>query len=365
VSSAPNILIVRLGAMGDVIHSLPVAAALRQAYPAAHIGWAIEERWAELLATGADLASPASSPSSKRPLVDAVHTVKMKSWLASPFSRGGWRERRKLKSALRAQDYALAIDVQGALKSVWVARASRTKQIVGFSTPREPLAKFLYDRRFPMCGTHVVEQGVRLVQELSGVGDLRTEFRLPCDPEAEAWREAELKRRGIGGYIVITPGAGWGAKRWPAERYGEVARQLAGWGLQSVVNAGPGEEHLAQAVVEASGGSAQAFSCSISQLIALARKARLFVGGDTGPLHLAAAMGVNVVGIYGPTDPARNGPYGSKSIVLRDPDSKTSHARRADPEVGLLKISAQDAFDAAKAMLREPSNDTTTGACKP
>src|SRR5205823_2538969 len=126
---------------------------------------------------------------------------------------------------------------------------------------------------------------------------------------------------------------------------------------QTIVNAGPEEEHLAGTVVETSGGAAQALTCSIGQLIALVRKARLFIGGDTGPVHLAAAMGVNVVAIYGPTNPARNGPYGSKSIVLRSPESKTSHARHVDPEEGLLKISAQDVFDAAKTMLREPSSD--------
>jgi heptosyltransferase-1 len=357
VSSEHNILIVRLGAMGDVVHSLPVAAALRQAYPEAHIGWAIEERWAELLAARSELLSPGASTSAKRPLVDAVHTVNMKSWLTSPFSTQGWKERRTLKAGMRAQKYGIAIDIQGALKSVWVARGSKAEVQAGFATPREPLAKFFYQRKFEMRGTHVVEQGVNLVQDLSGRNDLRTEFRLACDPEAESWREAELRKRGIGGYIVITPGAGWGAKRWPAERYGEVARQLGQWGLQSIVNSAPGEEHLAQAVVETSGGAAQAISCSVGQLIALARKARLFIGGDTGPVHLAAAMGANVVAVYGPTNPARNGPYGSKAIVLRSPESKTSHARHVDPEEGLLKVSTQDACDAVKSMLREPSSD--------
>ena len=344
--------------MGDVVHSLPVAAALRQAYPEAHIGWAIEDRWAELLAARSDLLASPPSITAQRPLVDAVHIVNMKSWLASPFSTQGWRERRRLKSAMRAQEYGIALDIQGALKSVWVARASKAEIQAGFATPREPLAKFFYQRKFEMRGKHVVEQGVNLVQDLSGRNDLRTEFRLPCDPEAEAWRETELRKSGIGGYVVITPGAGWGAKRWPAERYGEVARQLGQWGLQSIINSGPGEEHLAQTVAETSGGAAQAIPCTIGQLIALARKARLFVGGDTGPVHLAAAMGVNVVAIYGPTNPARNGPYGSKAIVLRSPDSKTSHARHVDPEEGLLSISAQDAFDAAKSMLREPADDT-------
>jgi len=356
VRSEQNILIVRLGAMGDVVHSLPVAAALRQAYPAAHIGWAIEERWAELLGARSEWGG-SSVASAKKPLVDSIHIVKMKSWLAAPFSRDGWRERRRVKAEMRAQDYGIATDIQGALKSVWVARASRAPKLIGFSTPREPLAKYFYNQRLPMRGTHVVEQGVNLVQELLQRNDLATEFRLPHDPEAETWRDAELKRRGIAGYVVITPGAGWGAKRWPSDRYGEVARQLGQWGLQTMVNAGPGEERLAKQVVEASGGAAQSLTCSVGQLIALARKARLFVGGDTGPLHLAAALGVAVIAIYGPTDPTRNGPYGSKAIVLRDPESKTSHARHADPEVGLLKISAQDACDAAKSMLREPASD--------
>ena len=357
MSSEHNILIVRLGAMGDVVHSLPVAAALRQAYPDAHIGWAIEERWAELLAARSELDAASSSPSAKRPLVDAVHMVNMKSWLASPFSTRGWKERKKMKAEMRAQNYGTAIDIQGALKSVWVARASNAEVQAGFQTPREPLAKFFYQRKFEMRGVHVVEQGVNLVREMSSRDDLRAQFQLPCDAEAEAWRDAELRKRGIGGYIVITPGAGWGAKRWPAERYGEVARQLGQWGLQSVINSGPGEERLAEEVVSVSCGAAQAMSCSIGQLIALARKARLFIGGDTGPVHLAAAMGVNVVAVYGPTNPARNGPYGSKAIVLRSPESKTSHARHVDPEEGLLKISAQDAVDAAKSMLREPTSD--------
>ena len=177
MSSEQNILIVRLGAMGDVVHSLPVAAALRQAFPTAHIGWAVEERWAELLTARSELDGESSSPSAKRPLVDAVHIVNLKTWLASPFSTQGWRERKKMKAAMRAQDYCIALDIQGALKSVWVARASKAEVQAGFATPREPLAKFFYQQKFAMRGVHVVEQGVNLVQDLSGRNDLRTEFR--------------------------------------------------------------------------------------------------------------------------------------------------------------------------------------------
>src|SRR3954464_16012591 len=145
---------------------------------------------------------------------------------------------------MRAQTLRIATDIQGALKSVGEARASPAPKLIGFSTPREPLAKYFYNQRLPMRGTHVGGLGVNLVQELLQRNDLATEFRLPHDPEAETWRDAELKRRGIAGYVVITPGAGWGAKRWPSDRDGEVAREMAQWGLQTIVNAGPGEEHL-------------------------------------------------------------------------------------------------------------------------
>src|SRR5947209_5861390 len=164
--------------MGDIIHSLPVAAALRQAYPAAHIGWAIEERWAELLGPRSEWGT-ASASSAKKPLVDSIHIVKMKSWLAAPFSREGWRERRRMKAEMRTQDYGAAIDIQGALKSVWVARVSNASQRIGFSTPREPIAKYFYSPQKPMRGAHVLEQGWTLGQELAGRSAWGTDVRLP------------------------------------------------------------------------------------------------------------------------------------------------------------------------------------------
>jgi heptosyltransferase I len=125
--------------------------------------------------------------------------------------------------------------------------------------------------------------------------------------------------------------------------------------LSTVVNYGPGEKKLADAVVAASGGAAQAMACSISELIAMTRRARLFVGGDTGPTHLAAALGIPVVGIYGPTDPARNGPMGAPMRILRSERSVTSHARRKETEAGLLEISAEQAIDVARELLAEDS----------
>ena len=127
--------------------------------------------------------------------------------------------------------------------------------------------------------------------------------------------------------------------------------QLAKDGLRCLVNYGPGEEDLFQEVNAASEGAARPMKCSISELIALTRRARLFIGGDTGPMHLAAALQVPVVAIFGPTDPARNGPYGTRSIVLRNPASPTTHARRAQPDEGLLEISVDSVVNAARRLL--------------
>jgi len=161
----------------------------------------------------------------------------------------------------------------------------------------------------------------------------------------------DLAQHGAGEFALLNPGAGWGAKRWPAERYGEVARGLAQAGLCPLVNYGPGEEDLFRAVLAASGGRARPTKGSITELIALTRRARIFIGGDTGPLHLAAALRVPVVAIFGPTDPARNGPYGTRRIVLRSAESVTSHARRAEAEEGMLGIGSEAVLRAARELL--------------
>src|SRR5437763_537804 len=172
----------------------------------------------------------------------------------------------------------------------------------------------------------------------------------PHDAEAEAAISAKFgaHQRNI---AILNPGAGWAAKQWPAERYGEVARGLASDGMLSVINFGPGEEELARAAEAASGGSATSISCSISELTALTRRARLLIGGDTGPLHLAAALKVPVVALFGPTDPARTGPFGSRAVPLRNPESKTTFSHHRNPDAGLLKISVEDTVAAARWLL--------------
>ncbi len=162
--------------------------------------------------------------------------------------------------------------------------------------------------------------------------------------------DQRLAQAGVGEFAILNPGAGWGAKRWPAERYGRVARALAKDGVRSILNYGPGEDDLACQAETASEGAAYPMKCSITELIALTRRAKLFIGGDTGPLHLAAALQVPVVAIFGPTDPARTGPYGTRSVVLRNPVSPTSHARRAARR-GNCWRSATRCVDAARSLL--------------
>jgi heptosyltransferase I len=170
---------------------------------------------------------------------------------------------------------------------------------------------------------------------------------------------------GIREFAILNPGAGWGAKRWPARRYGAVARALAGDGVRSILNCGPGEDDLAREAEAASEGAAKAMKLSITELIALTRRTRVFIGGDTGPLHLAAALRVPVVAIFGPTDPARNGPYptgnATRSIVLRNPVSPTTHARRSVPDEGMLEISAEAVVDAARSLLADAATEGARG----
>jgi heptosyltransferase I len=350
-----KILIVRLGALGDILHALPAVTAIRAALPQARLGWIVEENWSELL-TASGEKSPPDVVGPQRPVVDLIHTVNTKRWRQHIFQTKTFREIRGNLRRLQKIEYDIALDFQGNIKSAVCARASGARDIAGFADPRESAARFFYRRTFPRSGEHVIEQNLALanqaLQPYLGGQELKLLApRLPCDPAAEAWAEAELARLGISTFAMVTPGAGWGGKQWPQERFGAVARALAAHNLRTLVNAAPGEEQLAKAVVETSGGSAVSVHCTIAQLIALTRRARIFIGGDTGPLHLAAALGVPVVAIYGPTDPARTGPFGTQAIALRHPESQTTFSHHREPEQGLLKISADEAISAARHLL--------------
>jgi lipopolysaccharide heptosyltransferase I len=344
-----SLLVVRLGAMGDVIHTLTAVAALRDALPETRIGWVVEERWAELLRSQDALKT--GTVNSGRPLVHAVHTVNTRRWRRALLEKNTWQEISATLREIRAQNYEIAVDFQGALKSALLARLAGTRQVFGMQHPRERPARHCYGHRVITRGQHVIEQYHSLAEAVAGTPLPAVSADFPYDSSAEASIASTMSAGRE--FVIINPGAGWGTKQWPAERYGQVARALTQDGYPVLINAGPGEEETASIVQSASRHTAAVISCTISGLIALTRKARLFIGGDTGPLHLAAALQVPVVAIYGPTDPARNGPYDTKAMVLRNPASRTSLSHTGVPDPGLLQITTEEVLSAARRLLQE------------
>jgi heptosyltransferase I len=363
--SSFRLLVVRLGAMGDILHGLPAVTALRRAHPGWQIGWVVEPRWQALLA-----ASGAGARGSAMPVVDRLHHAAMRDWKRHPLTGKTIAEIKSLRRELRAANYDAVLDLQGAIRSAATAHLAGCRRIIGEAYPREWPAHLLFTERVATFGAHVIEQDIELASAIAADDLAYTEPVLPFDAEAEGWYYAQLEpasaralpqplalvNSGDGPRPVepvavprplalLIPGAGWGAKRWPPESYASVARGLADRGFRVLVNAGPGEESLAAPIVAT--GAATALNTSLSQLIALTRRVALCVAGDTGPLHLACALGRPVIGIYGPTDPSRNGPYGTRARVLRSAGSRRDHSRRSDPDPGLLTITPEDVLRAA------------------
>ena len=346
-----RLLVVRLSAMGDVIHGIPAVAALRKAMPKLQVGWLVEERWAELLcAHPFERLQPRSE---LKPLVDWLHFSNFKDWRKELSSGATWHDMRTCMREVRAMKYDIALDLQGAIRSAMAARLSGAKIRIGSAEPREGPARLFYTRPVGSQRAHVIEQALSLASAVAG-GELAYEPpAFPQDPATEAWADRFHSSVGWKPLAIVNPGAGWGAKCWPVESYGAVAKALADRGMAVVVNHGPGEEPLAQSVRDASGGTAQPMNCLVGELIALTRRASLFVGGDTGPMHLAAALGVPVVALFGPTRPERNGPYATRAIVLRSRDSIDNSSHTHLPDEGLHSIEPQTVIAAADDLMKE------------
>lgn len=303
-----KIALVKLSSLGDVIHALPVANALRRQFPHAALTWIVEAREFAVLKDHPDL--------------DAVVPVDTRLWRRLIREPAGVREvgqkLSRLTQRIRRAQFDVAIDLQGLVKSGLLTAYTGAPLRIGFALSycREPLnALFTTHRVRPAShAVHVVEQCLSLLEPL-GVRREPPVFRLPSDPEAERRINEFLAEQGVkprDRLVALNPGAGRPAKRWPAEHFGRLAERLAvEAGAQVLLLWGPDEERIARAV--ASTMNARPFlapSTTIPELSALLRRASLVVAGDTGPLHLAAALGTPSIGLYGPTRAARNGPYG-------------------------------------------------------
>jgi lipopolysaccharide heptosyltransferase I len=299
-----KLLFIRLGSLGDIIHTVPAVSAVKRHDPAAEIHWFVDPRHLELL-----------------DLVEGVSRV-----IAVKPSAAGWLT---ASSAARNEGYDAAIDFQGLLKSAALARLSGARRIIGFhgAALRESAASILYKESAPVPGVaHVIRKNLALLDAI-GISAKGIEFRFAARPSAAA----QQVRTTLGDrYAVINPGAAWPNKQWPPPRFGAIAAFLRSrFDLPSVVLWGPGEQRLAHAVVAASEGAAtEAPATSIADLFAISRAAALLVSGDTGPLHIGAAVGAPIVGIYGPTDPARNGPWDPRDLCVSRFATCTCHHQR-------------------------------------
>jgi lipopolysaccharide heptosyltransferase I len=315
-----SFLIVRLGSLGDLMHTLPAVAALRSGFPRARLDWVVEQKWSPLLE-----------------LVTVVDTV-------IAWRRGAFHALRGLRD-LRQRGYSCAIDFQGLYKSALLARFSGAPRRIGFDPrfAREPGASRFYTQRVVPSGRHVAEMNVSLAVAAGAPNPEALSCPLRLPPEVPSALRQMLEREGIGDFCVISPGGGWKSKCWPPERYGALCADL--WrrlSVRTIVNAGPGEEDVARMVAaSAAPGKPVIFSPTLPELAALVKKARVVVAADTGPLHLAAALGTPVVALFGPTDPARNGPI-PKGVVLRNAsDQETTYKRGDSYAPSMLALSVE------------------------
>jgi lipopolysaccharide heptosyltransferase I len=288
-----NILVVRLGALGDIVHAVPAVAAIRHAHPDARIDWLVERKHRAIphLVTAIDRTIELERPS-------------VGAWVA-------------VTRELRAASYDVAIDFQGLLKSAVLARASGAARVVGFSIwhLREKSARPFYSASGPTQAAHVIRKNLHLLRVL-GIDDETIRFPIAdvASPALDELR-ARVEARP---FALINPGAAWPNKRWPPDRFGQLAAFLReACGLVPVVLWGPGEELLADSVIAASENAALAAPATgISDLVALCRAAAIVVSGDTGPLHIATAVGTPTVSVFGPTDPERNGSWSADDVSV-------------------------------------------------
>jgi heptosyltransferase I len=339
-------LVVRLGSLGDIVHTFPAVAALRESYPDSEIIWLTHPRWKALIAS---------------------------SGLASKIWTTETRQISSLSKAIReirAGDFDIAIDYQGLWKSASLPFLAGVKKRVGFSSQsiREFGVPVLYTERVHPTSAHVADQNGELTRR-AGAHSAVADFALQLPPLDDEALFKFLRTRGVERYVVLSPGGGWRSKCWPVERFGALCRMIFdSLSLRCVINYGPGEDDLATKVRAASHDTDPLlFNGELGPLMCLLRHAVCVVGGDTGPLHLAVALGTPVVALFGPTNPARNGPYrdanrsflahraatiNREDVVLRAPNVVTTHSRDNRTHPSMLEISVDAVFDAVRRVVK-------------
>jgi heptosyltransferase-1 len=309
-----RILIVKLGSIGDIVHTLPALAAIRSGLPQAEISWVVERSTSEILRDN--------------PILDRLIEVDTKALRRGLMSGETLRAPRQQLRRLRASAFDIALDFQGLLKSASIARLSGARRVFGYTREglREPSSALLLSKRIHVPKqTHVISKALQLVNGALGLpipvrsSELSFPIAVPSSAEDEA---NEIVKATDGSYAVLNPGGGWSTKLWNPERFGKLADALwANFGLHSIVTHGPGETELALAVLNASNsGNTRVASVSLKAFYALAKTSKVYVGGDTGPTHIAVAAGAPIVGLFGPTEWWRNGSPHTEDICVERTD---------------------------------------------
>ena len=328
----PRFLVVRLGSLGDIVHTFPAVAGLRESFPKAEIIWLTHPRWKELVESSE--------------LATEIWELETRSFASV----------RDVLGRVRRRKFTAAIDYQGLWKSATLPFLAHLPRRIGFSsrTVREFGVALLYTDRVHVSSAHIADQNGELSHR-AGARNGVAPFLLSVPLLQEAFALQLLRGFDVDRYIVLSPGGGWRSKCWPPERYGALCQQIrANLGLRCILNQGPGDEDCVAAVKAASSDAAPiACQGTLHHLMVLLRNALCVVGGDTGPLHLAVALGTPVVALFGPTDPARNGPYrraadSAKDIVLRSPRATTTYKRGDQPDPSLLELDVAAVFDAVR-----------------
>ena len=336
-----RVLIVKLGSIGDIVHTLPALAALRAGMPHAEISWVAERSSAEIL--------------KDNPILDRLIEVDTKALRRGLMSGETLRAPRQQLRRLRASAFDVALDFQGLLKSASIARLSGARRVFGYSRTglREPASTVFLSKRISIPPhTHIIRKGLLLLQGALGI-PVPTELSFPIGVDAAAEAEAERAAANTAeNFAILNPGGGWPTKLWNVEKFGGLADLLwANYGMQSLITYGPGEVELAEAVQRSSrSGRAIPASLSLKGFYSLAKRARVYVGGDTGPTHIAVAAGAPIVGLFGPTEWWRNGSPNSQDICVErtDIDCRVDCHRRSCSKWICMDISVERVFDAVR-----------------
>ena len=349
ISSAMKILIIKLSSIGDVIHTLPVLSAVRQALPKAEISWVVEKSSAEILRGN--------------PLINKLIEVDTKSLRKKDAFGKNFSLARESLRQLRSTKYDLTLDFQGLFKSAAIAKLARAKRRVGFAKEslREPGSRFLLTETFSVePKTNVIVKNLSLAEKALKISVPDKNFEFPIFTDEKHKSEAEeIIAQADKKFAILNPATSWVTKLWSAEKYGQLADKL--WeenGLVSVITTAPNEKSLANKVLNSSkSGKIISSTPSLKGFYELAKRAQVYVGGDTGPMFLAVAAETPIVGIFGPTEWWSNGSPNKEDISVERTDigCRINCHRRTCSNWICLDIDVETVFQAVQRRLSHKS----------